>query len=192
MEDYSKLGLTLILDFITEEEETTLLSFVSRGQKKKTKDRNSIKRFGSRVPYNGNVVSESVPAHYDVFCDKLIQQNLLTIKPDSVTLNEYLAGQGISPHIDSKGSGEVITVMSLLSDARMKFERNGNSFYVDLPRRSLVQMRDEIRHHWRHSVDPVQADRYSLVFRCSDTTPKPQPPKAARRYNPPRRLPRKR
>ena len=42
---------------------------------------------------------------------------------------------------------------------------NSDSYTVVLPPRSLVVMKDEIRYQWRHSVEPVEELRMSVVFR---------------------------
>lgn len=168
-EELAKLGFSIIYDFITPDQETELIkNFKVSSFKKNTKSRNSIQRFGSNVPYKGSLVSKTIPEYFNFLLDKLIDQSLVAVKPESVTINEYLAGQGITPHIDSKGSGEVITVLSLLSSAEMVLSNKKLQHTVELPPRCLCQMRDEIRHIWQHSVKPVASTRYSIVFRCSN------------------------
>ena len=159
--------MTLVPDFITPDEEKALLATFVAGVVKRTKGRNSIRRFGSNVPYKGNMVDATVPEPFAFLLDRLVEQGLLKSRPDSVTVNEYLVGQEITPHIDSVTSGEVISVLSLMSDATMYFDRHKHGRHaVHLPARSLVQMRGEIRHDWQHSIAPVKQKRFSMVFRC--------------------------
>jgi len=162
--------LTLLEDFISRDEERVLISAIVAGiptgtARRRTGSRNIVQRWGSSVPYVNDVLSDVIPDHFQFLLDKLVQQNLVPQRPDSITMNQYLALQAILPHIDSKEGGSVITVLSLGSPADMVFRRAGKEFSVALPPRSLVQMRDEIRYNWTHEILPVVATRYSLVFR---------------------------
>jgi alkylated DNA repair dioxygenase AlkB len=121
------------------------------------------------MPYKSNMVSNKIPEYFNSVLDKLIQQNLLEKTPDSVSVNEYFSGQSITPHIDSKTSGKIITILSLMNEATMVFERNKEKHSLLLPARSLVQMKNEIREQWLHSIPPVKNTRYSIVFRCSES-----------------------
>lgn len=162
----------MILDFITPEEEANLLQNIqiSGSNKKNTKSRNSIRRFGSSDPYKANVLSPHVPEYFNFLLDRLVDKKFVDIRPNSVTINEYMEGQEITAHIDSKTSGEIISVLSLLSDATMGFcrPRRQEKHLVELPNRSLVQMRGVIRHDWQHFILPVKAKRYSIVFRLGN------------------------
>jgi len=168
--------LTLLEDFITVDEERALIAALSSGLPtarghQKSLARNAIQRWGSPVPYPDNMRDTQIPSYFDFLLDRLVTQNLVPHRPDSITLNQYLKKQAIAAHIDRPDGGSVVTVLSLLTPATMVFRRQHRAFTVDLPARSLVQMRDEIRYDWTHEINPVAATRYSLVFRCSlDTT----------------------
>jgi alkylated DNA repair dioxygenase AlkB len=166
--ELTNLGLILIPDFITCEEEQFLLSKIDPTNTKKIKTRNSIRRYGSNLPYKGNIVSKSTPLYFDFLLDRLVVNNHTKKIPESITVNEYKEGQEIHAHIDSKTSGDTISILSLLSDATMVFEYNKSKKSIILPSRSLVQMQNEIRLIWTHSILPVESLRYSLVFRCSE------------------------
>jgi alkylated DNA repair dioxygenase AlkB len=165
-----KLGFTVHPDYITESLEEALVkqinkSTVSKGGEK----RNSIQRYGSDVPYKGKIVSREIPEWLDTLAFYLVKGGLLEKKPDSVSINEYFKGQKIDYHIDSKGSGEIITILSLLSPAIMRFKKGNEVHVAEIPPRSIIQLKDEIRNNWMHSLDPVEDTRYSIVFRCSKT-----------------------
>jgi hypothetical protein len=49
----------------------------------------------------------------------------------------------------------------------MEFAYKNNTEKIIIPRLSLIQLKDEIRHKWTHSILPVQNKRYSIVFRNS-------------------------
>lgn len=87
-------------------------------------------------------------------------------KVDHVTINEYHKGQSIDWHIDSKTSGEVITVLSLQGDATMGVkDKQGQEVLFPLPARSLLHMTEEDRWDKQHCIHPVDSHRWSLVFR---------------------------
>lgn len=166
------LGLTLVLDFITPEEEQALLPklFVStKFSYKETSGRSTIQRYGDSSAYSNWVVSPIVPEHFAALGARLMERNLATYLPDSVTVNEYQTGDKISAHIDAPRSGRVITVLSLGTPATMVFALQGThtKHSVVLPPRSIAQMRGEIRNTWTHEILPVADKRYSVVFRCS-------------------------
>lgn len=152
-------------DFITEKEELELLSHIAINPLNKGQGRNSIVRYGSSLPYKSNVISNKIPHYLDLICCKIVEIGLP--KPNSVTINEYKAGQGIAPHIDSTASGPIITILSLLGGATMKFDKGSNNFLVEMEPRSLLQMDGDERNSWRHSIEHVNSDRYSIVFRTS-------------------------
>jgi alkylated DNA repair dioxygenase AlkB len=178
--DYAALGLTLNLAFITPEEEAALIPHVKAAapdKQRKVPVRNSIRRYGSREPYFDNLVSEVIPEYFFRLCRRLFEHKLVDALPDSVTVNEYYAGQTITPHIDHVDAGPVITILSLASPATMRFSLSGQNFDVELPARSLVQMRNQIRYNWQHEILPVPDLRYSLVFRDSASCLRARQPK---------------
>jgi len=99
--------------------------------------------------------------------------------PDQVIVNEYLPGQGISPHIDCEPCFEdTIISLSLASDATMMFtnEKTNEKIPVVLRKRSLVILREDSRYIWKHSIPARKSDkidnkivkrqrRISLTFR---------------------------
>lgn len=162
---YAK-GLILIDNFISEKEELDIISNIpptNRTQSKNT--RNSIRRYGSNIPYKNQMESEIIPDYLDKLSDKIVDQSLLDNKPNSISINEYLAGNAIAPHIDSMESGSIVTIISLLSEAIMSFSANDQEFLVTIPSRSLIQLTNEIRYKWKHGILPVKSKRYSIVFR---------------------------
>lgn len=168
--NFAELGLSIVLDFVTAAEEQELLAQIVQDNpttKRKVTLRNTVRRYGSREPYFDNLVSPTIPAHLCKLCDRLFAQKLVDALPDSVTINEYYAGQTIAPHIDHVDGGPAITILSLGSPATMIFSRRDDKFSVELPPRSITQMRNQIRYGWNHEIAPVPDLRYSLVFRNS-------------------------
>ncbi len=87
----------------------------------------------------------------------------------------------IKPHVDSaRFCGDVVAVLSLLSDAVARFsldqDRDGVRVDLLLPRRSLYIMSDESRYDFAHEILPnghkstsikvVRGRRVSVICRC--------------------------
>ena len=163
-----QLGLKIIENFITEEEEQLILSQIDKSPSKKNqKSRNAIKRYGSSAPYKGNIVSKNIPEFLEFLSDKIVESGHLEVKPDSVSINEYMVGQQIDYHIDSKDSGPIISILSLLSPATMMFKYKREEKSIIIQPRTLIQMSGDIRDKWQHAIAPVENTGYSIVFRCS-------------------------
>lgn len=159
-------GLTLVSDFITEEEEKELLDNIGTSPiNEEQKKRNSVKRYGSKLPYSTFMVSDTIPDYLKKICEKLYSTGKLDTVPNSVTVNEYYRGQSIPYHVDSLPSGRIISIISLLSDTEMSFKQKDTEIKVVIPRRSLVQMNNEVRYRWKHGVFDIPDYRISLVFR---------------------------
>lgn len=160
------VGLSIIQDFITEEEENEILNNINKKPASNTSLRNSIQRFGPGKSYQDNIVSETIPDFLSKLGQKILDLNLVRIFPTQISINEYHKGQQIPFHIDNNDNGDVVTILSLCSKTTMLFRRGKNIVEIDLPNRSLLQMRDEAKISWSHSIPPVEETRYSIVFRC--------------------------
>jgi hypothetical protein len=165
-----QLGLSLYGEFLTPENELALVPKLLapvRSGPKDTSGRSTIQRYGDPRVYSNHIVSATIPAHFVELGARLCEHQLLPTPPLSVTVNEYAPGDVIRAHIDEPSAGKVITVLSLGAPATMLFKLKGTpeSHAVVLPPRSIVQMRDDIRYTWTHEILPVQARRYSVVFR---------------------------
>ena len=167
---HTHLGLTLVHSFISETEEQDILAGIAQTANVNRKTgskvyRNSIQRFGDTSIFGDNAVSAELPGYFEPVIARLLAETFIADRPDAITVNEYVTGQTIHPHIDAPKAGPVITVLSLLSPAVMVFTRDQERFEVALPPRSLVQMRGVIRNDWHHEILPVAQLRYSIVFR---------------------------
>lgn len=160
-------GLTIIPNYITVEQEQALLQHIELNKEiiRAGTKRNTIKRYGSKLPYNGRMVSDQIPAHFQAVCTQLFTDGHMPFVPDSVTVNEYKQGQGIDYHIDSKKSGPIIIVLSLLGSATMAMQKDGVEEFCPILPRTLVKLEGEARTVWKHKILPVEHDRVSLVFR---------------------------
>jgi alkylated DNA repair dioxygenase AlkB len=124
------------------------------------RSRNSVRRYGSEIPYPG-VNSKNIPEIFDIF------KKDLTF--DSVTINEYHKGQVIGWHIDELKGGSEICVLALLSDANLDFRLVADKTQkvsYRVPKNSLTRFSGPLRYDWEHYLEAEDA-RYSVVFRNS-------------------------
>jgi len=159
-------GLIFITDFISTEEEAHILASIPPTPDRGLKSRNSTRRYGSLFPYKGGVMKEPTPDYLEDLNRKIMSSGLSDHLYKSVSLNEYLPGNSNALHVDNLESGPTITIISLGVDTPMLFQNHKYMYELMLPARSLIQMKDDIRYRWRHSIPPVKEKRYSIVFRC--------------------------
>ena len=152
------------LDVISIEEETELLNALVEAENKGTEinDRIAI-RYGNSI--YGNTELEPIPKYLFDLCNKLIDKKILDVLPEDVSINIYYPGNKMVPHIDKLDAGPVITILSLLSDANLILTYGAKKEIVLLPSRSVVQLKDKYRTHWKHSIEKVKDKRISIVFR---------------------------
>jgi alkylated DNA repair dioxygenase AlkB len=95
----------------------------------------------------------------------LIDQEILDALPEDVTVNTYYPGNKMVAHIDRIDAGPVITVLSLLSDAKLILTYGTKREVITLPSRSVIQLKGIYRTHWKHSIEKLEHKRISIVFR---------------------------
>lgn len=164
--------IKVIPDFISFQEEATLLSNLKPSKVKAGFARNRIYRYGSTVPYRTGKKLD-IPVWLKPLCSNINKEwERLEVdqEVDHVTINEYLPGQYIDWHIDSPGSGPIITVLSLESSATMGLRPEDKTILdgdqtLSLPERSLLHMTDFERWEMEHCTYPSEKHRWSIVFR---------------------------
>ena len=147
--------LEVIENYVDKEFENKVLDLIPE-KGARGKDRNQIIRYGARRPYGNFHVSSEIPK---VFRD-------IELLYDSVTINEYKAGQRIDWHKDIPDGGNAIYIISLLSDGVLKFRKDGEIKEFLLPRYSLAVMSEDLRYTWEHYFE-AQQPRVSVVLRQS-------------------------
>ena len=111
-------GLILIENFITNEQEKDLLEFIdSPNNSWNTKLSRRTMHFGYEYSYNQNgslTESNPIPKEFDWLINLISSKLDIKEQPiNQIIINEYLPGQGISPHIDSNSFGDIIVSLSL-------------------------------------------------------------------------------
>ena len=112
---------------------------------------------------------------------RLVAGGWFASTPDQSTINEYIPGQGIAPHVDCLPCfGDTIASLSIGSGCEMTFRRPSTGARVDLylEANSLLIMQGEARYDWTHGIAPRKSDlvngartarekRMSLTFRAA-------------------------
>ncbi|XP_068122965.1 alkylated DNA repair protein alkB homolog 8 isoform X2 [Hyperolius riggenbachi] len=162
-------GLVIAEDFVSPEEEQTLLESIhweTDNCNQKALKHRRVKHYGYEFRYDNNNIDKDkplpggLPESCSAVLDRCLQQGLIKHRPDQLTVNQYEPGQGIPPHIDTHSAFEdEITSLSLGSEIVMDFKNpEGSSVSVLVPRRSLLVMGGESRYLWTHGITPRKFD----------------------------------
>ncbi|KAK3307859.1 uncharacterized protein B0T15DRAFT_482794 [Chaetomium strumarium] len=138
---WEDIGLTLIHNFITEDEEAAMIeAFHARDPQKEGKRRIS-QHFGHHFDYTTFGASEThftpVPSYITNFLPRLPIQTYL---PDQFTVQYYPPGAGIPPHVDTHSMfAEALYSLSFGSAVPMQFRMSGpnDARKMRLPKRSV-------------------------------------------------------
>ncbi len=143
-----------------------------------------VQHFGHRYDYKARAVTRDsflgpLPAWLENLGNRLVEVGCFDVAPDQVIANEYLAGQGISAHVDCEPCfNDTIVSISLLSCCEMIFrdKDSGARSSVILEPRSALVLKNEARYRWTHEIPARKSDliegervlrsrRISLTFR---------------------------
>ncbi|KAL0051627.1 hypothetical protein WJX82_010933 [Trebouxia sp. C0006] len=161
-QDCTVPGLTLIQDFVSEEEEQALLGCAEEGQWE-TLARRRVCHFGYKFEYQSRNVDPQKPIQQFPAALQPVVERLQHLQDmpqvDQCTVNEYSPGVGLSPHIDTHSAFTgAIASLSLAGPAVMEFRQGGESEAVLLPPRSLLIMAGPARYCWHHYIPHRKAD----------------------------------
>jgi len=162
-------GLTLIPDFITDDEEEMLICNIN-----KQPWNTSLKRLTQHYGYTYNYSSKSIdrvkdkapniPDWISVFTDRMLNDRYISVKPDQVIINRYLPGEGISAHIDAPYLfKDRIYSISLGSSCKMIFRKENDTlspYIYQLMPRTLLIMEDDARYKYTHEIPSVKNDMF--------------------------------
>lgn len=171
-------GLCYFDKFISLEEEKLLLSLINQ-QPWNTNLTRRTQHYGYVYDYSSKKAAEKtepIPSWCQFLIDRLIDKNILLVKPDQMIVNEYVPGQGIFPHVDNVHSFEDgIVSLSLGSAIIMDIISNkdsSNKKEAYLARRSVISFHGPARYDWRHGIASRKSDngtsrgrRVSITFR---------------------------
>ena len=162
-------GLVLKNNLVTEEEEAALVAFLD-GQPWEDDIKRRVQHYGYAFDYTTRSVNPSfavvkpIPAVIRQFFSRMN----LPFEPDQITVNEYVPGVGIKPHIDTHSAfTDGIASLSLLSAVSFDMRRDSDRFSLGIPARSLLLMTGEARYAWAHAIAARRTDVFEneLVIR---------------------------
>ncbi|MCF2221067.1 alpha-ketoglutarate-dependent dioxygenase AlkB [Chryseobacterium sp. PS-8] len=164
-------GLELHYDFITPEEEISLLKHIDEQSWLEELSRN-VQHFGYKYDYKHRSINRDfyigdIPEYMQFLLKRLQEKGFITQACDQAIVNEYTGNQGISAHIDCEPCfGDVIISISLSGSCVMNFQKDKNATAEEkipllLPPRSLVIMKNEARYEWLHSIPNRKKDVFN-------------------------------
>ncbi len=170
-------GLTYVEEFISEDEERSLLSLLGaiefravtmHGQTA----RRTVRHFGLDYAYAGGELVATDPLPQEMAwlrerCAALIERDPQDLV--QVLVSRYPEGAGIGWHRDAPMFGSKIAGVSLLAPCRMRFQRTVGGergvAALELARRSAYLLSGKARWSWQHSIPAAKELRYSITFR---------------------------
>ncbi|UYV77553.1 ALKBH8 [Cordylochernes scorpioides] len=146
---------------------TTIDMTVSDGCGKTLRHR-QVQHFGFEFEYGANLVDPNRPLEHRpippvclTVLQRLVESGHVDRLSDQLTVNRYLPGQGIPPHIDSHSScEEQLVSLSLSAQVVMDFRHatTGQQRSMVVPRRSVLIMSGDSRYIWTHGIAPRKSD----------------------------------
>lgn len=161
--DTSIPGLLLFPGFITGDLEQQLLAEIDH-QTWVIDYQRRLQYYGYRneldPPYDLIKFPVPIPPLIFKLSETIVQQNILSTQPDQVIINEYNPGEGIIPHKDRNYYENQICGVNLGSGCVMRFikDRTREVVDVEIPRRSIYLMQDEVRKKWKHGIPSRKKD----------------------------------
>lgn len=166
-------GVTLITDFVTEEEEREMLACVDSDERWQGLAKRRVLHYGYAFDY-GTRDARDETSPMPAFVAGLLGRAAACGAPgacesvhcDQLTVNEYVAGVGIAPHVDTHSAfGPTILSLSLAGRAVMEFRLHEGGEKeprerraISMPPRSLLVLHGEARYRWLHYIPHRKRD----------------------------------
>mmetsp|Transcript_6543 Transcript_6543/g.11506 ORF Transcript_6543/g.11506 Transcript_6543/m.11506 type:complete len:371 (-) Transcript_6543:6897-8009(-) len=196
-------GLYVFADFISPEEEQNILTRLTQQKWEPEKEgrqpkNRRVQHFGYKFDYgtrrcDPNDPIGDLPDWLDGVTQRVNMETSKLVgfqwKADQITVNEYIPGQGIPPHVDTHSAFEDgIVSLSTGCGTVMQFAKSGDKSigqqHIYVPRRSLLVMSGPSRYLYTHGIqqrktDPVEgrgvvvrdSPRLSVTFRHIKLSP---------------------
>jgi len=176
-------GLSYVVGYVSGPEEARLLAAVDAAPWQSDLKRR-VQHYGYRYDYKARKVEPSMylgplPDWAQSPASRLVSDGYMAAPPDQLIVNEYLPGQGITPHVDCIPCfGPVVCSITLGSPCVMTLSavEGDGAESLRLERGSLLVLAGEARYKWRHAIPGRKTDidggqslargrRVSLTFR---------------------------
>lgn len=182
-------GLCIVENFITEAQADACLALFERENGihwANSIRARQVQHFGYVFNYDtrrcdpNEPINEPIPEVLLPILEKIAEYGIMDgERPDQITVNEYLPGQGIAFHVDTHSAfTTTVASLSLCSEVVMDFRHSDGvrSEGILLPVRSLAVMSGPSRYMWEHAIVPRTFDvidgeqvprqrRVSITFR---------------------------
>jgi alkylated DNA repair dioxygenase AlkB len=180
-------GMRLQTDFLTQEEEATLVQVIAAlplapMQYQQYTARRRVVSYGGQYDFSAQKLNAAQPL--PAWLDPLRERAgaWAGIAPEHFTqalVAEYAPGTPLGWHRDVPDFEDVVGI-SLLADAVMRFRpyphetgSKAATLKLVLPPRSIYLLRGPARWGWQHAVSPTKALRYSITLRTPSSVRRP-------------------
>lgn len=161
-------GLRYVPGYIDAATEIALIQVID-AQPWLTDLKRRVQHYGYKYDYKARGITQDLrlgplPEWLNSLCDRLHAEGIFAARPDQVIINEYLPGQGITPHIDCVPCfGNTIASLSVGSPCAMEFTRpeTGEKTSQFLEPSSLIVLQGEARYKWQHAIAPRKSDHWN-------------------------------
>lgn len=170
-----------IPDFISEDEESSLLQQVYKSPKPKWTQLSGrrLQNWGG-LPHPKGMLAEKIPDWLQTYCEKISSYGTFCGKmANHVLVNEYKQGEGIMPHEDGPLYHPTVTTISLGSHTLLDFYKPVSSVEGDAPLtegnrylfsllvrpRSLLILQDDMYQHLLHGIQACEQDTLTDMVR---------------------------
>ncbi len=158
-------GLVYHKDLLSAKEQQLLLNEIDH-QPWRDDLKRRVQHYGYRYDYKARRVDPTMflgtlPPFLQFLADRLSKLRLLPEVPDQAIINEYLPGQGISPHVDCEPCfGSAIATISLgavyVMDLTDTMTDACEAIRLELG--SCLVFSKEARYRWKHGIKPRFTD----------------------------------
>ncbi len=159
-------GLEYYPDFITEEEEKSLITKIDMSEWNLALKRRT-QHYGYLYDYKARKISPDsylgqLPEWLLEYGSRLYDLGIMKSAPDQTIINDYQVGQGIASHTDCEPCfTDEIASLTLISGVTMRlFEINDKNNFIDifLEPRSLLVISGDARYKWKHGIAARKTD----------------------------------
>lgn len=159
-------GLKYTPGYITDEQHARLIHAIDSNVWSEELSRR-VQQYGFRYDYRRSSKdlqpTTPFPRWAKNLAGKIQEDEKMLFPPDQLIINEYLPGQGISPHIDREDLfGERILSVSLGSTCVMEMthQKTRQKIQLLLEPKSLLMLSGDSRHEWQHAIPQRKVDDY--------------------------------
>ncbi len=171
-------GLTYIPKYLSDARQSLLINEIDALPWSNELKRR-VQHYGFYYNYRNKKIDRSMeappmPRYCWSLAKMLVNDKILSHLPDQLIVNEYMPGQGISPHIDCPPcfDDEIVSV-SLLDEYPIQFSKSKEDVIeIPLAVGSVLKISGEARYDWYHQIPARKEDngiarhrRISLTFR---------------------------